>query len=76
MTTPQCRKHPGFYSLAGYYHAKQLRNGKYSLYEGSWVNSGCSVGYLEVVRDYDDHKPMRFVTLEAASRYARGERTP
>ena len=72
-TTPECRKHPGFYDLGGYFHAKRLKNGAFSLYQGSWVDKGCCVGYLESVRD-SNGKSMRFDTLTAARTWIhRGE---
>ena len=74
---PICQGHPGFYSCQGYYHARALKNGTFSLYEGSWVNPSfrktCSVGYLAAVRS-DDGKPRRFSTLEAVSQYITGGR--
>ena len=73
ITPSICRHHKDFYSLAGYYHARQLKNGTFAIYEGSWVSSPCSVGYLEVVRD-DQGKPVRFTTIQDAAKYARGGR--
>ena len=70
MTTnaPQCRSHIGFYELGNYFHAKRLKTGTFSLYEGCWASTRCGVGYLEVCRDING-KPRRFATLDAASEW-------
>jgi len=73
MTTEEslysrCKSHPGFYECERDYHAKVLKNGTFSLYEGCWANTRCSTGYLAVVRGADG-KPRHFPTLVAIHKY-------
>jgi len=78
MTTtpvPECQTHKGFYDLGGYYHAKRLQNGTFSLYEGCWASNRCGVGYLSASKD-DNDKPRRFATLDDASNWIEEGRTP
>lgn len=62
------REDKGLRYIGGYYYAKKLKNGQYSLYEGSWGRGEHSTVGLEVVRD-NEGKPLRFKSVEEITEY-------
>jgi len=67
------RADKGYEYIGRYYYARKLKNGKYSLYEGYWGGGENSIVGLEVVRNRQTNKPLRFDSLDAAIEWCKGK---